>query len=236
MVSSGTYTWDLTVGALMEEAFEMAGIDPEAITHRHITSAMRSLNLLQTELATETPDAQFRVDQETGSLVVGSVASDARLSLAVGTIDVIDIVVKGANDSAEIPILRTNRDDYLRLPDKDTTALRPTQWYVDHSATNSPYIQFWPVPSQIVTVTYDRLRWMQDVDTLSDTFDARRNWLPVMTAGLAQKIAVKFNGERLQYLTGEYQRLKQLAKLEASGRGTVIISTRGFGVTRRRRR
>lgn len=231
MTTSGTYTFDLTVAEVFDESFERAGIAPESITHNHIISAKRSLNLLLIDLANVSPDAQYRVDRETTTISSGS----SSLSLASGTIDVIDVVVQATGDTVEIPVVRTNRDDYLRLPNKTQTATRPTQWYISHETLNAPAMVFWPVPDNTVTVKYDRLRWAQDVTAMSETLDARRNWLPVIIAGLAFSLAEKHNLERAPILGQRYMEALNKARLEMSGRGTVIMVGRGFGRSRRRR-
>ena len=231
MATSGTYTWDPTVATVFDAAFQRAGIAPESVQHQHIVSAKRNLNILQTELATNQADAPYRIDEETGTLVIGTSA----VTLASGTIDVIDLVLRDAGGTNDISVQRTNRDDYLRIPDKTTTG-RPTQWYIDHSTLNAPYIQLWPVPDAAYEITYDRLRWMQDITAMGETFDARKTWIPTIIAGLAMYIALDFNIERFELLERLYHQSFKATKIEASGRGTVIVSARGFGAQRRRRR
>lgn len=232
MTTSGTYAFDMTVAAIIDEAAERAGIDPASLTHRHLKSAMQSLNLLQLEISNEDGDRVYAIDEETASITSGT----STVALSAGSIDVLDEqVVIYESGGAEVPMSRIPRDDYLMIPDKTQTGT-PSQFWIDHSTINTPTMVLWPVSDGSYTIKYNRMRFMQDVDTLSDTVDARRIWLDAICAGLAYRLADKYAPDRADRLEAKFEKAKHKAKIEGRGRGPVMIYARGFGHAGRRRR
>lgn len=231
MTTSGSFTFDPSFAALLDEAAERAGMDPSTLTHRHISSAKMSLNLMLTQWAVTDGDALYRVAQGTTTLV----ASDDTFSLATGATDVLDLVMAYNSVTYDSPLRRISRQDYLSIADKTSTG-RPSVFYVDQSALNAPVVTVWPVPDQSCTIKYDYMRTVQTVAALGDTFDVQRLWLEAVAAGLAERLAAKFNVDRLPILIPQSREAYMLARRAGSGNSQVIIQTRGFGSARTRRR
>jgi hypothetical protein len=230
MTTSGTFTFEPTVANFIDEAAERCGMDPASLQHRHLTSARRSLNLMLNQWATEDADMPYRIDQETQAVV----ASTGSYTLAAGSIDVLDVMWNAATETSQRPLERITRQDYLELPVKTQTGT-PAQYYIDHATLNTPSIVLWPVPNAAGTLTFDRMRWNEDVTALSETVDAHRSWWEAICAGLAARMAVKYAPDRAGDLKADAKEAHHIAKFENRSRAVVVVAGRGFGRSRRRR-
>jgi hypothetical protein len=231
MTTSGTFSFDPSFSQIMDEACERAGIDPSTISSRHINSAKMSLNLMFTEWVVRDGDALYRVDQDTETVV----ASTTYFTPQSGTMDLIDMVVDYNSEGSDIPMTRMSRQDYLELSDKDETG-RPTMYYVDQSNLNAPRVYIWPVPDQSCTFTLDTLRYVETAGRLSETLDVHRPWLDACCAGLALRLAQKYQLNRVPLLQPAYEQAYDLARRAGGGKSQVVISGRGFGRGGRMRR
>jgi len=232
--TSELYTWNLTIAGIFDEAFERAGVDPASIAFRHINSAMTSLNLLQLEIATREGDRVYAIDQETDTSTI--ITGTTSITLASGTIDVLDErVVIYDTTGIEIPMLRISREDYLFIPQK-TQQGRPSQFYIDHSTLDAPKMYIWPAADGAYSLKYDRMRFMHDSDTMSENVDIRRIWLDTICAGLAARMAEKYNPPRYDHCRARYEEALQYAKNESRARGDIMIYGVGVGRAGRRRR
>ena len=100
---------EFSFGDLIDESAERAGVDPAALTHRHLASITRSLQLVFTEIEKEGATAEYRTETLTVPLPAGYGA----VQLPRETIDVsgVALVVNGA----PYPLGRTTREDYQTL-------------------------------------------------------------------------------------------------------------------------
>ena len=192
------------------------------------------MNYLTLEIATENGDRVYAIDQETQA--VTSTASTSVFALASGSIDVLDerVIITLSGETSSTPLSRISREDYLMIPDKTTTGT-PSQFYIDHSVLNTPTMYLWPVADAAATITYDRMRFIQDAVALSDTADVRRIWLDTLAWGLALRLAQKFNVERIDTCEKAYSKALAIAKMESRARSAIVIEARGFGRSRHRR-
>jgi hypothetical protein len=231
MTTSGVTSFDPSFAQMMDEACERAGIDPSTISARHINSAKMSLNLMFTEWVIRDGDALYRVDQDTETVV----ASTAYFTPQAGTMDLIDMVMTYGTTDADVPMTRVSRQTYLELADKDEEG-QPANYYVDQSNLNAPRVYIYPIPDVSCVFTFDVLRYMETAGRLSETLDVHRPWLDACCAGLALRLAQKFNLNRVSLLEPAYQQAYAYARNAGGGRSSVIIAGRGFGRVGRTRR
>jgi hypothetical protein len=231
MTTSGVTAFDPSFAQVLDESFERAGIDPSTISHRHIASAKLSINLLFTEWSVRDADVLYRVTQDTETVTSGT----SSFTPQAGTYDVDTLVMEYASDGKDLPIARISREDYLMLSNKDQTG-RPSQYYVDQSTLNAPRVVLWPVPAATCVFTFDCLRYVQTPGRLSETMDVHRPWLDAMMAGLALRLAKKYNLPRVAMLDTEYRDAYAFARRAGSGNSQVILSGRSFGHPGRTRR
>jgi hypothetical protein len=87
-----------------------------------------------------------------------------------------------------------------------------------------------------MTVRYDCMRKVQTVQTLADTFDVESLWLEAVAAGLANRLAKKWNPQRVAITQPDADESYRLARRAGSGSSQVVITCRGFGAPSRTRR
>ena len=222
MSTSGTTTFNLDAGELIEEAFERCGLEPRV--GYDLKSARRSLNLLALEWASAGLNL-WTVDQQTLSLVAGT----ATYSLPVDTIDVLDAVLRtNAGNAAlqsDIVMSRVSFSTYSAQTNK-LLQDRPIQFLVMRTAT--PTVTFWPIPdaAQSYQFVYYRMRRMQDITSVDNTEDIPFRFLPAIAAGLAYKIAVKKAPDRVQLLKPLYDQAFALAADEDRERASFRLVPR----------
>ena len=135
MATSGTVGFRPDVEEIITEAFERCGLDPQIQTGDRAVSARRSLNLLFSEWANRGIN-YWAVEQQTLTLVNGT----ASYALPVGTIDLIDAVVRDSSgtDTSDQIINRVSIADYNQLPNK-TSPGKPSQYMLDKQYTPVAY-------------------------------------------------------------------------------------------------
>lgn len=252
----------MLLGDLIDEAAELGGLDPSALTHRHLQSIKRSLAMLQIELETEGLRPEWR--QETKVLQIA--ANMNYVLLPADTIDVLD--VSWRQDGQDRPLARTTRQNYLAIANKSVMG-QPQQFWVSKSLPTElmlgaepmtgwgeglygygtfggeesdeqgnldrKMLVLWPGTNIDGYIVCNRLREHAAPGALGEAVDARRNWWPTLVYGLAAKIAEKYSDDkRLQYLLGQY-RDKLDNRKQDENEGDVVVAVRGFGWARERR-
>ena len=173
---------------VVQEAFERLQIFGPALEAIHLEAARRSLNLMFMEWSANGPNP-WAVDQQTQTLAVGT----ASYTAPVGTISMLQTwsrqVVGSQNQDTMLTPL--SRSGYAAITDK-AQAGPPNQFYLDRQKT--PIIYPWPVANVTgYTLMYYRIKYIQDITAaLSEQGDVPGYWLEAMCAGLAAKLAVKF--------------------------------------------
>jgi len=201
MATSGTVAFQPNVEEIITEAFERCGLDPQIQTGDRAVSARRSLNLLFSEWANRGIN-YWAVEQQTLTLVNGT----ASYTLPVGTIDLIDAVVRDSSqtDTSDQIINRVSIADYNQLPNK-TSPGKPSQYMLDKQYT--PVAYFWQVPDRdTYSMVYWAIRQLEDVTASNQDADIPYRWNECICAGLASKISLKYANEKFQILNEMYER------------------------------
>ena len=118
MATSGTKTFSLDTAEVIEEAYELAGL--ELRTGYDASSARRSLNIMFSDWSNRGINL-WTVEQVTLDLVSGT----SSYTLNSFDIDVLEAIVrvfdsKSSSTFNDITIERISRQEYLGLPDKNT--------------------------------------------------------------------------------------------------------------------
>ena len=199
MSTSGTVAFRPDVEEIITEAFERCGIDVQTRTGDQAISARRSINLLFSEFANRGIN-YWTLSQNTLPLVNGTTS----YTLPVGTIDILDAVIRDSSSNTDQIINRITIQDYNQLPNKDTAG-KPSQYMIDRQYT--PVIYFWSVPN---TSTYSLVYWamnqLEDVTLSNQDADVPYRWSDTICAGLASKLAMKYAPEKFQLLNEMYER------------------------------
>ena len=199
MATSGTVAFRPNVEEIITESFERCGIDIQTRTGDHAISARRSINLLFSEFANRGIN-YWTLSQNTLPLVNGTTS----YTLPLGTIDILDAVIRDSSSGTDQIINRITIQDYNQQPNKDTAG-KPSQYMIDRQYT--PVVYFWAVPN---TSTYSMVYWamnqLEDVTLSNQDADIPYRWNDTICAGLASKLAMKYAPEKFQILNEMYER------------------------------
>ena len=148
-----------------------------------------------TSIAITIPSGTFTSGE---TLTGGTSSATTTLSSAVSfedvqsSIDVLSAVIRqnsGTSNQADTSISRISRDTFINISNKRSTST-PSQYYVDRQIT--PKIKLWPTPnSSALLLVFDRMRRIEDVDTMTNTADVPFRFYPCLTAGLAYYLSMK---------------------------------------------
>ena len=215
MATSGTKTFSVDTGELIEEAYELAGL--ELRTSYDAQTARRSLNIMFADWANRGINL-WTVAQVTLDLV----ESTASYTLNAYDIDVLDAVIR--RDSTDISIDRISRSEYLGIPTK-TTEGRPSQFYVERLDT--PKLHLWPTPENSTDkfISY-RIQRIDDVTASAEDQEVPSRFIPPMVNGLAYQVAMKKNPQMAGVLKVEYEESFARAADEDRDRASIHITPR----------
>ena len=209
MPTSGTTTFNLDVIDVIEEAYELAGVEVRG--GYEMRTARRSLNLMMREWGNR--GINFWTINEV-SIPVTTGQQD--ITLPPDTIDVLDAVWRtntgtGQNDRI---LTRISMVEWAQTANKNSPAL-PTQFWV-HKVV-PPVMKLWPLTPMDGTLVYWGIRSIQDVGVYGNIMDVPTRYLPALTSGLAYYLSMKTPGtppERIVAIKAEYDRQFQLANEE----------------------
>lgn len=132
MATSGQDPWLPSIGAIIDEAFEYAGVDPATATARHLASAIRSMNSVYQWLENE-GEALFRDDIETVIVNEGQ----ATFFVPPGTLSIKSAHITEINPpSNQSELLIYAKASWFEMPDRNQRG-RPTVLALNFSAPMS---------------------------------------------------------------------------------------------------
>ena len=216
MAISGVTTFNPDNGTILEEAFELAGL--ELRTGNDFESAIRSLDLLKLEWGNEGLNL-WTVEESTMTLSAG----DSTYDLPVDTIDLLHAAIRTGSgvSQSDIKLGRVGFPRWSGIANKNVTAV-PNSFMVERTLT--PVIRVWPTPDTTYTLVYWRLRRMQDAGGVSDTLDLPTRFIPAIITGLAIKMATKRQKyDTANFLQPTYDRQLQFAKDEDRDRSSFYV-------------
>ena len=198
MATSGTKTFSLDTAAVMEEAYELAGL--ELRTGYDAVTARRSLNIMFSDWANRGVNV-WTIAQVSLTLTEGT----ANYTLNSYDIDIVDAVLRRTIGSTvtDIQMTSVGREEYLNIPTKETKA-RPIQYFLDRQST--PILYLWPTPENSTDIFLsNRIQRMDDINASVNDPDLPSRFIAPMVSGLAFYIAVKKNPERVTLLKPMYE-------------------------------
>jgi hypothetical protein len=220
MAVSGTYSFNLDIDEVIQEATEMIG--GENTLGHEPASARRSINLML-------KDWQNRgvLLWSTSVSSVTIAASTTAYDLASSTVDALEVVLN--RDDTDIQLERISPEEYLLIPNKTQTG-RPSQYSIRRGRDN-PVMSLWPIPENSTDVIkIEVISELQDVDkSAGQNADLPKRFLPCLTCGLAYYMSMKrpgVDGSRIQMLKVNYEELLQRAMLEDRERATMRVVPR----------
>jgi hypothetical protein len=153
-VTSGTYTFDPSLGELTLYAFDLAGVRSTALTQQHMRTARTAANMINSRWSAQGINL-WAVDLQTLQLVPGN----PTYSVPANTIDILDAYATNAAGQDRI-ILPVSRTEYASYPDKQKPGAITTYWF---NRVLAPTISFYLNPDgTYLSVSYYRVRQIQD--------------------------------------------------------------------------
>jgi hypothetical protein len=188
------------LGSVFSECFERAGISAKAIGNDHIESAFRSIALM---LNSEWLTLGIRTYQFV-LLNFTTIPNVPATTLPVGVMTCSDAILR--RDGRDTPINPMARQEYLEIPDKLQQG-RPDRYLVDRQY-NQVVMTVWRSPEN----NTDQIFYWAMMNTalpgdsdLSLQLQTRPEMQEAMHAGLAAKLAMKFNAGRYEVLQRYYR-------------------------------
>ena len=189
MATSGTYTFNLDLGDIVEEAFERAGLVVRS--GYDYRTARRSLDMLMLEWQNRGLNL-WTVQEGTTSITSGT----SRYALSADILDIIEAFVStdagSTTHQVDQPRSLKSVSQYAHLSNKLTQA-KPLQYWLEKDPGAIAF-NLWPVPddNETYTLVYYYMQRVEDAGAVaSNNMDVPSRWLPALVAGLAYHIAIK---------------------------------------------
>ena len=189
MATSGTYTFNLDLGDIVEEAFERAGLVVRS--GYDYRTARRMLDMLMLEGQNRGLNL-WTVQEGTTSITSGT----SRYALSADILDIIEAFVRtdagSTTQQVDQPLSRISVSQYAHLSNKLTQA-KPLQYWLEKDPGAIAF-NLWPVPddNETYTLVYYYMQRVEDAGAVaSNNMDVPSRWLPALVAGLAYHIAIK---------------------------------------------
>jgi hypothetical protein len=199
---SGNYAYySPDIAAVFDESFDRAGVNPKTLGNDHFNSAFRSLALLINSEWLTYGIRTWQFQELSFTTVPGD--PGIHTVLPVGVMTVSDAILR--RDMRDTPINPMARSEWLEIPDKTQTG-RPDRYLVEKQTTQVT-MTVWRAPEN----NTDQIRYwammnnQQPGDDLTGTLDVRPEMLEALHAGMAAKLAMKFNAQRYQVLQEYYR-------------------------------
>ena len=188
MATSGTYTFNLDLGDIVEEAFERAGLVVRS--GYDYRTARRSLDMLMLEWQNRGLNL-WTVQEGTTSITAGT----SRYALSADILDIIEAFVRtdagSTTQQVDQPLSRISVSQYAHLSNKLTQA-KPLQYWLEKDPGAIAF-NLWPVPddNETYTLVYYYMQRVEDAGAVaSNNMEVPSRWLPAVVAGLAYHIAI----------------------------------------------
>ena len=221
MSTSGTYSYNPSLGEITLYAFNLCGIRSTAILQEHMESARMATNMLLGRWSSQGVNL-WAVDLETVPLVQGVSTYD----VPANTITMLDTYVEIPNGSGapiDRIILPVSRTEYASYPNKQQQGFPTTYWF---DRLLSPTVTLWPVPDgQQSALKYYRVRQIQDgVFQGAAQVEIPYYFLEAFSLGLGQRLAIIWAPDRAAGLKAMADESYEIAVEQNIEQAAVYIS------------
>jgi hypothetical protein len=198
MTTSGTYTFNPSLGELVIYAFNLCGLRGTSVLQEHMQSARMASNMLLSRWSNQGVNL-WKVDLVTVPLVTGQ----ATYTVDANTVVMLDAYVTNDQTGENIDriIMPVSRTEYASYPNKEQQGF-PTVFWFDRLL--SPTVTLWPVPNVDngpSTLSYYRVTQIQDSNLSSgQTVDIPYLWMEAFAYGLATRLSQIWAPDKLALL------------------------------------
>jgi hypothetical protein len=198
MATSGTYTFNPSLGELTLYAYNLAGLRNTSLLQEHFEAARMATNLMLANWSNRGVNL-WAVDLITEPLVQGQ----ATYSVDPNTVVILDAYMRiddGVNNPIDRIILPISRTEYASYPNKEQQGFTTTFWF---DRLLNPNVTLWPVPdgNSAQYLKYYRVRQIQDANLQgAENVEIPYLWLEAFAYGLAMRLAQIWNPSFVQIL------------------------------------
>lgn len=198
MTTSGTYTYNPSLGELTLFAYNLAGIRNTSLVQEHMEAARMAANLMLANWSNKGVNL-WAVDLVTTPLVAGQ----ATYNVDGNTVVMLDAYVtidNGQTSPIDRIILPISRTEYASYPNKEQQGFTTVFWF---DRLISPTVTLWPVPdgTSAQFLKYYRVKRIQDADLQNgQNVEVPYLWLDAFAYGLASRLAQIWNPPLIQML------------------------------------
>ena len=197
MTTSGTYTFNPSLGELVLSAYARCGIRRTALVQEHMQDARYEMNYMLADWSLNGVNL-WKVDVQTVPLIAGQTT----YTVPSNTIMILDAYIATGSGQSEFDriILPISRTEYAQVPNKNLEGASTSFWF---DRLINPTITLWPVPNQdnYYTLKYYRVLQIEDAEyENAQTVDIPYRWLNAAVAGLAVRLAAIYAPERVPLL------------------------------------
>ena len=185
MSTSGTYTYNPSLGELTVYAYQLIGVRPTALLQEHIDVARTATNMMFTRWSNQGVNL-WQVELVQTALTQGVATYSVDASVVV-MLDAFIRTTTGTTQTDRI-IMPVSRTEYASYPNKIQQGFPTTFWF---DRLLSPTVTLWPVPDGTQTyLEYYAVKRIQDANMNGvQELDIPPIWLEAMIYGLAYRLA-----------------------------------------------
>ena len=198
MTTSGTYTYNPSLGELTLFAYNLAGVRNTALVQEHMEAARMAANLMLASWSNRGVNL-WAVDLVTVPLVAGQSTYNVDGDTVV-MLDAYMVIDNGNSDPIDRIILPISRTEYASYPNKEQQGFTTVFWF---DRLIAPTVTLWPVPdgTSAQYLKYYRVRRIQDSNLQGgQNVEVPYLWLDAFAYGLASRLAQIWNPPLIQML------------------------------------
>ena len=191
MTTSGTYTYNPSLGELTIYAYNLAGLRGTSLTQEHMEAARMATNMMLANWSNQGVNL-WAVDLIEVPLVKGQATYDVPANTVV-ILDAYMRITEAQTQPIDRIILPISRSEYANYPNKSQIGFTTTYWF---DRLLSPTITLWPVPDGVSAqyLRYYRVRQLQDANLAGgQNVEIPYLWMEAAADGLAYRLAKIWN-------------------------------------------
>ena len=196
MSTSGTYTYNPSLGEITIYSYNLIGVRGTALLQEHMEAARMAANMMLGRWSSEGVNL-WAVDLQTITLVPGT-STYTVLDNTVAMLDAYVTTGTGTNAINRL-ILPISRTEYASYPNKTQQGFPTTYWF---DRLLAPTVTLWPVPDgNEVSFSYYRVRQVQDSNLVNgQQIEIPYYFLEAFAYGLALRLAMMWAPDKVQLL------------------------------------
>jgi len=191
MATSGTYTFNPSLGEMTLYAYNLIGVRNTAVLQEHMEAARMATNMMLSRWSNQGVNL-WAVDLITTPLVQGQATYNVDANTVV-MLDAYMVIDDGNSQPIDRIILPISRTEYASYPNKEQQGFTTTFWF---DRLLSPTVTLWPVPdgNSAQYLKYYRVRQIQDANLQNgEQVEIPYLWLEAFAYGLAMRLAQIWN-------------------------------------------